>query len=242
LQYNLISSTKQGLVEDVLYHCGLPVATGSYNAYSLADITRNINNAYQEVATLIWRSDGSWQYDDSNATDSPIAYITLGQASASYIIPTTALRIEGIEVKDSSSNWVKLTQLDYQELNGLSPEEYFSVAGTPREYDLVGNEIRLFPPPTSASVTLASGMMVRLSRNVTLFTTASTTAEPGFASPFHKILSYAAAIDFVQDKATQDRLVAMKTRMEAGLVSFYGHRNKEKGARIKPRRNIYRYR
>jgi hypothetical protein len=100
----------------------------------------------------------------------------------------------------------------------------------------------LYPTPTSGACTLVSGIAVYVDREPTLFTTASTTAEQGFASPFHKILSLGAAIDFVQDKATQDRLVAMKARLENQMVSFYGKRNVERKAniRISKSRNTYK--
>ena len=234
--YSNDNSDRQSLVHDVLGHCNLPTVSASFVPYSLHDITRNVNKHYQQVATLIWRSSGAWQYDDSNNTDTPKASITLGEASASYIIPTTALRIEGIEILNSAGIWNKIRQIDYNDITE-SPEEYLGSGGETTEYDLIGNEIRLFPPPISSCVTLASGMCIRLSRDVTIFTTNGTTASttsPGFAAPFHEILSLGAAIDFVEDKGAQDRLVTMKDRLEKGLISFYGHRNVVRQARIRP--------
>ena len=240
MKYNSIAGDRLGLVEDTLYNCGLPTVTGSYSAYSLADITRNINNAYQEVGTLIMRAAGAWQFDDSNNTAAPVTYITLGHSSASYTIPTTVFNIEGVEVKDNSGNWEKLVQMDYHDLT-ISPEEYDSIAGTPRKYDLNGQEIRLYPAPSTASVGTTTAMALRTSRNVTLFTTASTTAVPGYNPAFHKILSYSAAIDFVEDKGAQDRLVAMKTRLEQGLVQFYSKRNVARNSALRTKRRFNRY-
>jgi len=240
MQFSNIATTRLGIVEDTLYHCGLPTVSASYSSYALADITRNINNAYQEVATDIMKAAGSWQYDDNNATSAPITYITMGNASASYNIPATIFRIQGVEVKDSGGTWTKLAQIDYNDVT-MPLDEYFSGSGTPTHYDLLGNTIKLYPTPVSGSVTLASGVAVMTDKNVTLFTTASTSATPGFAAPFHKILSYSAAIDFVQDKGAQDRLVAMKERLKQNMISFYSHRNVSRPARIKPRRRLNTY-
>lgn len=241
MKFNLIDTTRQGLVEDVLYNCGLPTVTGSYSSYALADITRNINNAYLDVTRRIWDVAAGWQYDDSNATTLPIAYTTLVHNQQDYSLPTDAQRVQRIEVKDAGGNLQLLKQIDIHDVDTEAMSSFQSGSGMPIYYDLVGRSIMLYPKPSSGSVTLLSGMAVYVDREPTLFTTASTTAEPGFASPFHKILSYGAAIDFVQDKATQDRLVAMKARLEQGLISFYSKRNVERKANIKINKNINRY-
>jgi len=142
-----------------------------------------VNIAYQDIAREIWASDGTWNFDDSNNTDSPIAYRSLGQASANYLIPTTALRIEGVEIKDNGGIWHKLNPVTYDGM-GMAPSQYMTGNGLPTQYWLQGNEVNLYPTPASASVTLASGMGVRLSRAVTEFATTASTSIPGFASAF----------------------------------------------------------
>jgi hypothetical protein len=242
MQYNAIASTRLGLVEDTLYHCGLPTVTGSYSSYALADITRNINNAYLDTIAKIWNAAAGWQYDDSNQTTLPVGYTTLVHNQQDYSLPSTAQRVARVEIKDAGGNYQLLKQIDIHDVDSEAMSEFQSSPGMPQYYDLVGRSIMLYPTPASGSVTLVSGMAVYVDREPTLFTTASTTDEPGFASPFHKILSYGAAIDFVTDKATQDRLVSMKARLENGLVQFYSKRNVEKKAniRIKHSRNTYR--
>jgi hypothetical protein len=190
-----------------------------------------MNVAYQDVARLIWESSGS--YDDSNNTDSPVAYRTLGDLSGSYTIPTTAIRIKGIEVKDSSGVYQKLSPISLTNLH-VSPDNYMTGSGMPTEYMLEGNEIRLFPAPDATNVTLASGMAIRLSRAVTDLPVSATTAEPGFASPFHRILSYAVAIDFTHDEKQRQFLIMQKTRLEQGLVRFYSKRHVEYKSSLQP--------
>ena len=241
MQYNLLNSTRQGLVEDVLYNCGLPTVTASYSSYALADITRNINNAYLDTVARIWNAAAGWQYDDSNQTTLPVGYTTIVHNQQDYSLPTDAQRIARVEVKDAGGNFQILKQIDIHDVNYEAMSEFRSGSGIPEYYDLVGRSIMFYPTPSSAYCTLASGIAVYVDREPTLFTTASTTASPGFASPFHKILSYAAAIDFVEDKASQDRLVAMKARLENQMVSFYSKRNIERKANIKPSKNVNRY-
>jgi hypothetical protein len=242
MQFNNIASTRLGLVEDTLYHCGLPTTTASYTSYALVDITRNINSAYLDTIARIWHAAAGWQFDDSNQSTLPVAYTTLVHNQQDYELPSTAQRVARVELRDTGGNYQLLKQIDIHDINYEAMSEFMNGSGTPLYYDLVGRSIMLYPTPTSAYCTMTSGLAVYVDREPTLFTTASTTAEPGFASPFHKILSYAAAIDFVSDKATQDRLVAMKARLENAMTSFYGKRNIERQAniRIKKRLNTYK--
>lgn len=239
--YNDIDSTRQGLVEDTLYNCGLPTVSASYSSYALVDITRNINNAYLDTIAKIWNAAAGWQFDDSNQTSLPVGYTTVVHNQQDYELPSTAQRIARVEIKDAGGNFQLLKQIDIHDVNNEAMSEFRSGNGMPQFYDLVGRSVMLYPTPSSAYCTLTSGMAVYVDREPILFTTASTTASPGFASSFHKILSYGAAIDFVQDDATQNRLVAMKTRLENQMISFYSKRNIERNANIKIRKRINTY-
>lgn len=222
---------------DARYLCGATSGT-----YADADVMRNMNIAYQRAATLIWEADPTYAFDDRNNTDGPVAYRTVANASASYMIPTTALRIRQVEIKDGSGDWQKLTPINYAELS-ISPEEYFTGTGTPTNYAIEGNEIRLFPAPGTGYVTMASGMAVRLQRAPTDAAVTATTTEPGFATAYHRYLSYSAAVDFTQDPKQREFLLIQKDRLERGLVRFYGRWAGEYKSRIKPnsKKNPRRY-
>lgn len=208
---------------------------GSTSAiYADADLIRNVNVAYHDVARLIWDSTDGWNYDDSNATTLPIAKTTLVHNQQDYTLPTTAQRVHRVEVKDSSGNWIQLEPLDSHDSAGALPEFLGGQAGFPLYYDLVGRSLMLYPIPHSGHVTTASGMAVYVDRDVTEFATSATTATPGFAPAFHRILSYAAAIDFVQDSQHREFLARQKQRLEQGLARFYSRRSVEAPTRIKP--------
>lgn len=216
------------LKSDVNFLCGATSGT-----YPDADKVRNMNIAYHDVARLIWESDGAWSYDDGNNTDYPLAYRTLANASGTYLIPTSALRIESVEIKDANGDWQKLKPLDYSDLT-VSPSEYLTGSGTPLYYHLEGTQIELKPTPGTGYVTMASGMAVRLNRDVTELATTATTTVPGFPSAFHRILSLAASIDFLQDNTQRQFLAAQKARLEQGLIRFYSKRGEEFKSRILP--------
>jgi len=223
----------QGLVEDTLFLCGTTTAS-----YPLTDITRNINQAYHNVTREIWDCSDTWQYDDSNNTDIPKVLTTLTGGTHQYAVPTTAQKIERIEIKDINGNWTKLEQINYNDI-GVAIPEYFETDGLPVYYDLIGNYINLYPGPAAAYVTTASGMAVYVDRNVTLFTTASTTAVPGFSPQFHRLLSLGAALDFEKDTNHRNLLLMEKTQLTKGLENFYSSRSVEGRTEISPSNKKY---
>lgn len=230
--YSNSNTDRQTIVHDVLYQVGLPTVSASFASYSLHDITRNVNSEYMGLVPLIWQSSFGWRYDDSNETDLPIATTTLSASVYDYTLPSTAQRIHQVKVRSGS---------EYIPIENIKEEDFVGGSGTPTGYCMVGNSILLDPIPSAA---LSAGLQLFVDRTPTLFTTNGTSASttsPGFSEPFHKILSYAAAIDFVQDKATQDRLVAMKERLKASLINFYSHRNIERRPSLRPVKNWRRY-
>jgi hypothetical protein len=202
-------------------------------SYPLADITRNINQEYYNVNRLIWECADDWHYDDKNATDYPTATITFTHAIQAYSIPSTAQRIRRVEVKDENGNWIKVNPFIEEDLS-ISKREFLDEPGLPQFYDLVGNYIEFYPAPSSAYATLSSGCAISLDRNITEFTTASTTASPGFSDPFHRILSLQAAIDFGEDNQKIQLWMSEKSYLVDGLKKFYGGRSLEEKGTIRP--------
>jgi hypothetical protein len=221
--------TVSELDSDIDFLCGSTSAT-----YSPTNKRRNLNIAYRDVARIIWESDGAWRYDDANATTLPKAVTDLVHSQQDYTIPTTALRVARVEVKDTTGNWLKLRPLDTTEVSIGLPEFIGGETGTPLYYELQGSSVLLYPTPSSASVTLTNGLTLYVDRDVTDLALTATTTQPGFASPFHRILSYAAAIDFTQDQQQRQFLAIQKERLEQGMIRFYSKRAPEIKSTIKP--------
>ena len=214
---------------DVDFLCGSTSAT-----YSPTNKRRNMNIAYRDVASIIWESDGGWRYDDSNATDLPRAYTTLVDSQQDYSIPSSAQRINRIEILDSAGNYIKLKPLDMNEVKTGLPEFLGGNVGTPLYYELVGRSILLYPSPGTGYVTMTDGLTIYMDRDITDLALTATTTEPGFASSFHRILSYAAAIDFTQDDNQRQFLAVQKDRLEKMMARFYSKRAPEIKTAVKP--------
>ena len=224
--YNSVN--RKGLVDDVLFLCNTTTAS-----YPITDIIRNINQAYHDVTRLIWECQDSWQYDDSNATDLPIATTTLVASQHDYAIPSTAQKVRRVEVLDSASNYNLLRSIDQRDVN-VAISEFNETAGLPSYYDLLGGSVFLYPAPAAANCTLAAGLKIYFNRDITEFTTASTTDVPGFATPFHRLLSLGAAINYEADVDRLKLFLTQKSDLVAGLKKFYNSRNVEVRNEIAP--------
>lgn len=216
------------ILADINFQCGSTSAS-----YPNSDKARNVNVSYHDVARLVWDSAGGWQYDDSNATTLPIATATLVHNQQDYELPSTAQKIEQIEVKTQEGNYEKLLPFDIHDTS-IATSEYLETPGMPRYYDLIGRSVMLYPKPHSAYVTEAAGIKVHFDRDITELAATATTTEPGFAKPFHRILSYAASLDFIQDEPQRRFLLLQKDRLEKGLVRFYSKRSVERQISIRP--------
>ena len=227
MQFNE-ATNDSGLIQDVDFLCGTTSAS-----YPINDKTRNINNHYNATVVKIWQAVDGWQYDDSNRTDLPIATTTLVDAQQDYELPSTAQRIERVEVLSSNGNYKKIKQIDWHDI-GIATSEYLETNGLPLYYDLVGDSIFLYPAPADGYVTLATGLKLYFNREPDQFTTGDTSQEPGIPKAFHRILSLGATIDFVKPGNRRERLVAMKEKLERGLQKFYSKRHIERKSSIRP--------
>lgn len=225
------SSTLQGLKQDIDFLCGT-----NDTAYTENDKVRNINRWAYRVVTWIYRASGTWQFDDSNKTDFPIATTTLVASQQDYELPSDLLKIERVEVLDSDGNYRKLKAIDQSQID-QALTEFKESDGLPQYYDLVGNSLFLYPAPAAADVTTSAGLKIHFLREIDVFTGSDTTQEPGFAEPFHRLLSLGAAYDWLVANGTQQRLQNVRQEIEImreELAAFYKDRNRDVKIQVKP--------
>ena len=208
--------------------------------YPLADMVASANRWVQAVGLWIWRVSGTWEFDDSNYTTLPFATTNLVNNQQDYALPTTALALRRVEVRDANGIWSQLTQMDASEVGGALLEQG-KIAGLPRHYDVVGNSLMLYPRPAAASVTLVGGLRMQVDRESLTFSvpasyiTADPT-EPGFAEPFHDIIPLGVSHDYLlgndNDKATN--ILQQILLLRRDLEAFSGRRNVSKPTMITP--------
>lgn len=215
-------------------------------SYPRLDKTARVNTAMEELVGEIINADGAWQYDDTNQTDSPRGRGNLVEGQSVYSFASEYLKIMSVEVLlNDGKTYRRLEQLDQDDLDGLSVEEYFgtNASGTypnniakslPNFYDIEGDTVRLFPAPTSTSVTLTNGLRIWFKRAPVAFTAVSTTATdtttPGLPSSYHVILAYMAALPYCMTYK-KDRVALYENKIESlkkKLIAYYTKRNPDK--------------
>lgn len=225
------TSSYTGLVQDTDFLLW-GTSTGT-SAYAIADKTRNMNSWYDRTISLIMQADTKWQWDDTNLTDLPIATTSLVANQQDYSITDSGfLKILKVECKNSSGDWQALHQIDWNEKKDIAMDEYRETAGNPVEFDLLGNSIFLYPKPSYAS---SAGLKVYYQRTPDYFTSSDTTQEPGFATPFHRILSLGAAYDYALANGMTTKITILEkeiAKMESAIIDFYSTRNKDLKNRI----------
>lgn len=222
------TSTKQGLVEDITFWLGQDA-----NAFPLADRVRSINERYRQVWTMIFSSYGGWMFMDDNTSDTttgvPYADQTLTSGTSLYALPSTALTINSVSILGSGgSRQIDLKGISYEEYKELGGDATNTSNATPRYYILQGDVLRLVPTP---NYTQSSGLRIYFDQGISAFAATDTTKVPGFASPFHRMLSVGAALDYAMARGLKDKAIYLQnvwSRYEVDLRRYYAKRWKDR--------------
>jgi len=232
------STGKTGIVEDIDF-----IINTDSTSYAIAQKTRNINRKYDEIVSLILQADGRWKWDDTNNASQPTTSLTMTESTTVVAIPdTTYLTINRVEVKDTNGNFYKIFPINEHEITDQSMTEFLKTPGRPQYYEKVGGFINLYPKPTSSQVTLTSGLKVYFQRDASYFLVSDTTKVPGFAAPFHRILSFGAALDYAISKGMNGKvniLMPLIQKMEQDLQLFYSQRSRDESVSVQFRKEDY---
>lgn len=236
------TTTKQGIVQDAYWEAGADA-----NSYPIADVTRQANIGLDEAVTIILGSDGKWNFDDTNATDLPIAETDLMSGQNDYSYDSEHLTIRYMEVRDQQHNWIKLIPLDSTDLpEGVSMSQLQTDTGTPSHFKKMGGSFVLLPTP-NYNMRLATegytGIRAAFQRNIDYFTTADTTKQPGFASHLHKFISLHIAEAYCRAKekyAKAAKLLEQKLLWAKKIENHYSYRQLDTKKRITPNVQVKR--
>lgn len=235
------------LVSDCKYWCG--ISSSDTTSYPLTDMARNANFALDRIHMLILTADGKWNYQDTNDASSPMLDTSTNLVSGTrrYAVPITWLKISRVRVKDAQGNWVTLRPRSRRSWNDATLN---GDSGTPQEYDLVGGWIELDRAPNYAST---GGLEVQLHKGPSYFASNDTTKTPGFAAPFHRLVSLYMALDYCEaDSDLEKRATKIRNRigrpptegdlgagMEKLLVDHYAMRNIDNKPSLQAQREDY---
>jgi hypothetical protein len=220
--------TFSDIKDDVYFLTG-----SSSSSYPIADLTRNINRAYDRTVSLIMQADGRWQWDDTNNTDYPIATTALVSGQKDYTLSVTHLKILRVEVKDTNGDWIVLDPMDPKDTDEAI-SSFLDTDSLPLYYDKIAHSIFLYPSPDYSQ---AASLKVFYQRGPSYFDTTDTTDVPGFNALYHRLLSLHAAYDYAYKNQLPiaGNLKAEVLEMEQDLQDNYSLRNKDEAVRLKAR-------
>lgn len=220
--------------------------------WSDTDIKIDFNNGLDEVASIIQRADGSWQWEDLNNTTAPIGRINITAGQQSTAIDLTFLKIEKIWIHTTATDltWTEL-RFEADKSKFLNKNSTNDV-GIPTCFTIIGNEIFFdcFPNYTTTgdgSHLDNFGMRVLFERNTKYLGdgtngTLATTDSPGFNPQFHKYLSLYAQRERLESKEEgnnhYNKVVGRLKAMEKSIQSFYSSRKKATPFNIGARNDI----
>lgn len=220
-----------GIIQEEERLTGLGYAAITGNATNLKEFTSLNNIESHKIWHTIFTSNGNWQYDDSNKTDLPSGATSLVSGTATYALPTDALTIKRIEVKDANDEWSVLQPITLEEIGAKG--EFLTTQGTPRFYRLVNSMIEVFPTPNYNS---SGGIKPYFDRDCVEFATTDTTKTPGFASPYHSIIAYGGAMAWLKTHIPASPQLQWLAKdyevLKMNIKEFYGKRFKDKKSRV----------
>lgn len=210
-------------------------------SYLDADILRRLNASYEEVVGKLIALDKKWLFGDTNYTSLPTGLKTITAGTKEYTFDSTLLNILRVSVKDINGIWQPLTLIDEMTLSS-DLAEYQKTDGLPAEYAKREGFVVLYPAPSAATTTLINGLKVYFQRTADIFTAAQVatgTKTPGFASPYHIILAYKAALPYAisYKPARVAMIMAEINRLEIAMLDFYTQRSRDEKA-VMTNRNI----
>jgi len=231
------------LYSDALYWSG-----ADSSQYTIEEFTRNANFALNDITSLILKSDTSWKWRDNTLSDELLdTTIDIVSGTANYAPLVTWLKIRRIRIKDTNGVLRTLKKVDREDLTDSQLRE----SGTPRFYYLLGGFIYLVSNPNYNST---NGLEVQFQKGADLFDKDDTTKQPGFASPYHRIVSLKGALDYVEANSIRNRAPQIRARigvepdyaegikgsgMLKAIVDFYSARDDDEQPRIKLEKDDY---
>lgn len=184
------------------------------------------NNALERVTSLIFQSNGRWQWVDSNDNTLPIATTDLFAEQQDYALEVAHLEITRMEVKDQSGNWYKLIPIDQADVKDTSLTDYLKTSGLPVYYDKLGKSIFLYPKPSYGQ---EESLKLYLQRGPSYFVTTDHEKAPGFNTLYHDLIPLWIAYNFAlaNGKSNAQALMAEITTKEDALKEDYALRGRD---------------
>lgn len=229
------TTNKSGMLQRIEMTLGFPDGRITSDTTQLAYFTTLVNESYYDVVSNILSSQDTWDFDDSNLTDFPVATTPLVASQRMYTLPTdyTVLKLKRVDVSYDGSTYYQSTAADSAEFDfglGTDSKEDNNFTKTAPVHDMKYNTIWLYPMAEAADVAAGAKVRVEWSRTVNEFTTADTTQEPGFDRPWHELVPLGASAKYAAMKNMENakNLKVLLDEKMLGMRAYYSRKQEDK--------------
>lgn len=230
---------KDGLIQncEINLFGDSPFGTISSNADRLQIFTNFLNEGYSRYGMIALQSDNSWQFDDRNNTDLPIATTNMSANTPDYSLATEHVIIDQVEMLDNTGTvWLPVPEMDerlFAEFKQSLSQYNNNIAGIPQFHAKVGNSLYLYPTP---NYSMTNGIKVRFKRAPNLFTTASTTTQPSMPMFHTTYLTDYASAKYAQARLSTEIYNKYQSNVlkweQVDIPAFYADRSLEKPGKL----------
>lgn len=201
-------------------------------SYPIADLTADANLGLAKAWSIVFSSDGKWQWDDSNFTDYPIITtdIVANQRDYAFLTDNSGnliLDIYKVTIKNNDGIYEEIYPVDVQ--SDEYTESFYDgqdITGIPQAYDKTANGIFFDVVPDYDA---EDGLKIYINREGSFFTTTDTNKKPGFAGLFHEYVvlfasyKYASRNGYKNKQDIYNDMIIMENEMRR----YYGKREQD---------------
>ena len=225
IQFN-DTSTKTGTVQEINDICN-----SDNNSYPIESKTRRVNAALDRFFTLAFDTAGLWPYDDTNWNTEPIQTINIVSGTQSYDLGTFTseiINILRVELYNSAAA-TTANVLDRLKRDSISDSlTSYTVSGIPSQYDLIGQNIWLYPKP---NYSCTNGLKIYMERNKSAFLYTDTTKVLPVPSIFVQYICRLTSLPYlIEFQKPQKNDIATQISMDEEAIKNY-FANREKNVR-----------
>ena len=227
------TSDKNGLIQTCERLTNLGDGAISGDSTLLSYFTSDINETLNEIIIEIMESQDTFDWDDPNRTDYPIATTPLVADQRDYQFDAISfLKLKRVDITYDGTNYYRATPFDSaSHLQGLGNDTDVDgrFSKTDPKYDPKAFGFWLYPRANAADVTAGAKARIEFTRSFDEFTTSDTTQEPPIDRPFHELVAVGASYRWAMTKGSDNKndLLARYTAGIENIKRYYNDRNED---------------
>lgn len=228
------TTNKDGILQRVEDYTNLGDGAITDDDTLLKKFTANVNETVHELTTDIMLLQDSFDWDDPNKTDYPIATTPLVADQRDYQFDSISfLKLKRVDISYDGTNWYRATAFDSGSYDkGLGNDSLTDAEfdkSTP-QYDPNAFGFWLYPRASADDVTNGGTIRIEYSRSHTAYASDDLTKEPPIDRPFHDLIAIGAALKWAVMKgdSSANNLASLFEAGKEKMIQHYSKRNEDR--------------